>query len=302
MPTSTLRRRLRSSRRRLPLLAIAGVLGCENEIDTTPNNLNTGATDVVAADVAAGACDCLAKGMVWRFDKLTLDSIDKKSHNVQIALNPLWKKDIAGNELNFYAEVLEVSATEVKVRIVNGARVVGSETDICLLPYTSVEVTFPRDGCKLSPSAPAAMNVYAGTPANPKNCAPTIDVPHSIPVRGAVLEALVSADCGRIDEGVVSAGHLPEPALAKTCTCLTTGNQNSEACGEPDQSFADPNKSADNPGCDGCNNKFQNLKTLLNNFGELEYLCKEGEDKAACLTASFAGAKIDALPATCAGF
>ncbi|MCB9739568.1 MAG: hypothetical protein H6747_09895 [Deltaproteobacteria bacterium] len=283
-------------------LALALLAGCENEVDSSPNNLNVGAADSGSQDVVAGECDCLQKGTAWRFDKLTLDSIDNGPHNVQIALNPLWKKDIAGFELNFYAEVLEVSPTEVKIRIVNGARIVGSEKDVCLLPYTGVEVTFPREGCRLKPSAPAAMNVYAGTPANPKNCAPAIDVPHSIPVRGAVLEALIASDCGRVDDGLVSAGHLPEPALAKTCTCLTTGNQNSESCGEPDQTFADPNKNADNPGCDGCNSKFQNLKTLLNNFGELKYECKEGNDKAACLTASFAGAKVDALPAVCAGF
>lgn len=287
------------------LYAVAIVIaaaGCENEVETTANKLNTGATDVVTGDASGGSCDCLKKGMAFRFDKLTLDSIDKGDHSVRIVLNPLWKRDIDNFELNFFAEILDVSATEVKVRIVNGARVAGSVSDVCLLPYTSAEVIFPRDGCGLSPSAPTPMNVYAGTPATPKNCAPAIDVPHSIPVRGAVLEALVAADCSRIDNGFVSAGHLPKGALSKTCTCITTPKENSEDCGAPDPTFVDGTKDGTNPGCDGCNARFKNLEAQLNALGQLEYKCKEGDEPAACMTASFSGAKVEGLPAVCAGF
>lgn len=281
------------------VIAISSLLlaiGCENKTDDTANNLNTGASDSAGDDVAAGACDCLKADLWFRFDKLTLDTIDLAKHNVQIALNPLWKKDIDAFELNFYVHVVAATATEVSLEIINGARVAGTTDQVCLLPYTKVNVTMPRDGCALQPSAPTAMNVYAGTPANPKNCAPVNEVKHSIPVRGAVLQALLSADCARIDDGLVSAGHLPASALDVTCTCLTTGNQKAEECGVPDASFVSDNK------CDGCNKKFQNLNTLLNTFGALEYKCKEGEEKAACLTASFAGGRIDAPPPVCDGF
>lgn len=276
--------------------ALSLAIGCENKTDDTANNLNTGKSDTTGGDVLAGACDCLKPDLWFRFDKLSLDSIDLAPHNVQKALNPLWKKDIEGYELNFYVHIVSVTATEVAVEIVNGARVAGTADQVCLLPYTKVNVTLPRDGCALKPSAPAAMNVYAGTPANPKNCAPVNEVKHSIPVRGAVLQALLASDCSRIDEGLVSAGHLPASALDVTCTCLTTGNQKAEECGVPDASYVSTNS------CDGCNKKFQNLNTLLNTFGALEYKCQEGTEKAACLTASFAGGRIDGPPAVCTGF
>ncbi len=285
-------------------------VGCSNPVDTSKNNLIGGDVGVAAGDsvdVAAGdsvdaadvntiACGCLVPGMAWRFDKLALDSIDGGQHPVQGTLNTLWKKDILAHELNFYVSVLAVSATEVTLNVVNGARNVGTVDDVCLLPYTNVKIVHPRDGCALQASAPTGMNVYAGTPANPKNCAPTLPVKHAIPVRGAVLQSLVTADCSRLDAGQVSAGHLPSTALGKTCTCVTTGKQGAEDCGEPDASFTSDTN------CDGCNGKFQNLKTLLQAFGELSYKCKEGDDPAACLTASFTGARIDALPPVCAGF
>ncbi len=278
-------------------LAAGGLTGCEmSDPPATRNNLNDGASAAVdTADTGGGECGCLKPGLWFRFEKLTLDSIDLGKHNVQLALNPLWKKDIETFELNFYAHVKAVTATEVTIEIVNGARVAGS-TDVCLLPYTKVEVVNPRKGCALDKSAPTAMNVYAGTPANPKNCAPKNEVKHSIPVRGAVLEAVVNADCTRMDQGIVSAGHLPKAALDITCTCLATGNQTSETCGVPEAGYVD------GKGCDGCNSKFQNLNTLLNNFGTLEYKCKEGGLPAACLTASFWGGIVAGPPPVCPGF
>ena len=61
-------------------------------------------------------------------------------------------------------------------------------------------------------------------------------------------------------------------------------------------------KNDNGEGCDGCNSKFQNFNTLLNTFGKLSYLCKEGGEKAACLTASFASVRVDAAPPVCTGF
>lgn len=276
--------------------------GCENKIDTTPNKLNSGdVAQETASDVASAGCDCLQVGMAWRFVTLQLDSIDHADHLVQGALNPLWKKDIQAYELNFFAEIKAVSATEVTVRIVNAARLANTKSELCLLKPTETTVVFPRQGCSLGPSATSAMNVYAGTPANPKNCAPKLPYPevtHVIPVRGAVLSALVSEDCSQLHDGLVSAGHLPKSALAVTCTCLTTGTQTAETCGTLDPAFAAN-------GCGGCNKKYQNLLTLLKSFSgekqDLEYLCKEGDDPAACLTASFTGEKVAGLPGLCTG-
>ncbi len=278
-------------------LVAVGLSGCEmSDPPATRNTLNDGASATGdATSSGSGECGCLKPGLWFRFDKLTLDTVDLVKHNVQLALNPLWKKDIETYELNFYAHVKAVSASEVTIEIVNGARVAGT-TDVCLLPYTKIKVVNPRAGCTLDKSALTAMNVYAGTPANPKNCAPKNEVKHSIPLRGAVLEALINADCTRMEQGIVSAGHLPKAALEITCTCLATGNQTSETCGVPESGYVD------GKGCDGCNSKFQNLNTLLNNFGALDYKCKEAGQPAACLTASFSGGIVAGPPPVCPGF
>jgi hypothetical protein len=286
--------------------AAVGLAACSNPVDEAPNNLNRGEQDVAsggdgAGDGGAPACGCLQPGVVWRFDLLQLDSIDKGQHLVQGTLNSLWKKDIAAFELNFFAEVVAVTDAAVRVRVVNAARRAETASDLCLLPYTGVEMDFPRTGCALGPTPPSGMNVYAGTPANPKNCAPKLPWPgvtHVIPVRGAVLSMLATADCQRVDQGVVSAGHLPKTALGLTCTCVTTGKQTAETCGDLDPSYADK-------GCAGCNDKYQNLLDLLKAFsgdkGDLDYLCDEAGEPAACLTASFAGERVAGLPESCSG-
>ena len=240
-----------------------------------------------------GSCGCVKVGDWYRFDQLQIDTIDNGPHNVIIVLNPLWKQDVENLELNFYLQVTGVSDDEITFEVVNGARVDGTLDKVCLLPYTSAKLVHPRQGCEFKESQPSAMNVYAGTESNRKNCAPTIDVPHSIAVRKAVLKAKMTDDCSRIIEGKVVSGALAQAALEKTCTCVNPGKR-AEECQTLDASF-------EGNSCDGCNEKYQNLKTLLLNFGELKWACDVDGAPAACLEASFSAVKVDGPPPTCAG-
>lgn len=98
---------------------------CDNDVDTSKNKLPSAlvAADVQEApDVSTQGCDCLQPGKVFRFDVLALDTLDGGEHPVISQLNKLWQLDIDKHELNFYFVVQEVSATQVKIRVVNGAR------------------------------------------------------------------------------------------------------------------------------------------------------------------------------------
>ena len=288
----------------LPACAILTGEPVKSPTDGQVNNLytgDTGGTDSTSGDVglagdatATGvACSCLKEGDWFRFDKLQIDSLDGEKHNVMIVLNPLWKSDVANHELNFYFQVIKVSGTEVTLNVVNGARVDGTKSDTCLLPYTSAQLVHPRAGCQLDESKPSAMNVYAGTESNKKNCAPKNAVPHSIEMRGAVLKAEFSADCSKIINGKVVSGSLSRASLEQTCTCVNPG-QGAEECGVIDPTFKGNS-------CDGCNSKYQNLKTLLENFGELKWKCEVDGKPAVCLVASFWAVRIDKAPPICAG-
>lgn len=284
-------------------LALAtSLVGCENKVDTEPNVLpesaaDSGATNDTAAagDVAADACGCLKPGMWYRFTKLKITEIDLGPHNVTLALNPLWSNDIKNYELNFYVEVLNVTPTEVQMRVVNGARKVNTVDETCLILPTAATLTHPRAGCELGESAPAAMNVYAGTPAHPKNCTDKLPVHHAIPVRNAIMKSIVSDDCTQLHTGRVVDGSFSRNALEKTCTCLTAGGKKAEDCGEPDPKFEDDEKL-----CGGCNSNFTNLRTLLEGFGKLDYKCKSPSGgPAACLKAEFEAERIDTAPVAC---
>ncbi len=273
----------------------------------TKNNLFTGdagpaddaglATDVTSTGADTGVapipCDCLKEGDWYRFDKLKIESLDGALHNVMFALNPLWKQDVEGFELNFYFQVIKVSATEVTISVVNGARVDGSTDKTCLLPYTSAMLIHPRTGCTLEDSAESAMNVYAGTESNKKNCAPKNAVPHAIEVRKAVMNATFANDCSKILTGKVVSGSLSQASLEQTCTCVNPGKA-AEECGVLDPAFKGNS-------CDGCNEKYQNLKTLLENFGELQWKCTVDGKPAVCLEASFSAVRIDKAPEICKG-
>ncbi len=286
------------------LVMMSLAVGCENEVDTSENLLphtagDTGGSDDVK-DTTGGdtggkiACSCLKKGMWYRFNKLKITEIDLGFHPVMITLNALWATDIKNYELNFYAEVLDVSDTQVTIRVVNGARKVGSKDETCVMMSTEATVTHPRSGCALQKSAKAAMNVYAGTPAHPKNCTDKLPVHHAIPVRNAIMQVDVSSDCSELKAGKVLDGSFSADALQKTCTCLTTGATLAEKCGEPDPKYVDKE------GCSGCNKNFSNLKTLLEGFGKLDYKCKSPSGgPAACLKAEFAAKRIDKAPPNC---
>lgn len=297
-------RRLRHSSR-LPLIVVACLLSltlatCSNPTDDSANVLpsSKGATDG-GGDSGCGQCDCLKVGTWYRFKELVLTSIDGyKDHAITQVLNPFWQTDIDNDELNFFMEVQKVSATEVTMRVVNGARVANGE-DVCLLPYTAVEVIHPRQGCCLGASKPTGMNVYAGTDANPKNCAPYLPVKHAIPVRNAILDTKVIPDavdgCTEVT-GTLISGALGIAALKETCTCLNP-NKPAEACETLSANFDD----GKDPGCGGCSSKYQNLWSLLTKFKPaLTFSCQTPDgEPAACLSARFSGVKIDAPPPDC---
>lgn len=297
-----------------PALALLGALAlalclaaCENEVDTSENLLPVADAGGGGGDAAGlpedasqtGGCDCLQVGDWFRFDTLGVESLDGKPHPIIQTLNGLWATDIAGNELNFYFMIKELPPGEVVFRVVNGARVVDGE-EVCLKLSTEVEFRMARDGCELGPSEPGSINVYAGTPAHPKNC--TFDIPdieHAIPVRGAVLTSTLNADCSRTDNGLVVDAIIARAALEQTCTCLLLTGGSAEDCGVPDASY-DPEPDVSGNVCKGCNPNFQNLMTLLQAFGTLDYACKtpDGAD-AVCLEAFFSAERIAEGPPDC---
>jgi hypothetical protein len=288
----------------LAALAIAPLAACDNPVDTSenvlpwvseadvPGDTSADTTPSDGADADEGACDCLTVGKWYRFDTLALTSIDNAEHPVIPTLNGLWQADIDALELTIMIEVTEVSASEVKTRVVNGARIDGSQT-ICALDATAVEVVFPRTGCTLATSNPSAFNVYAGTLDFPKNCSTTLPVKHAIPVAGARLSGTLSDDCGAILTGKVPAGALGQDELGKICTCLLLPGSAAEECGALEPGFSETV-------CVGCNANYQSLSQLLTAFGEVSWSCQtEGGAPAACLTADFTAKAMDTTPASC---
>ena len=296
-------------------LALASLTACENPVDTKPNVLPIAKGDTaeqdISDDASAGSCDCLQPGMWFRFDTLQIKSLDKSatsdgSHPVIGTLNPLWQKDIDRMELNFYFRVKEVSATEVKLEIVNGARVQGTGTgkpdsppaETCLITETAAEIVAPRDGCKILKSQPAKMNVYAGTPSIPKNCNSGWAIKNVIPLEETYITAEITPDCKAVVNGLVDPAVIPKKALDNTCTCLTLGGTGlAEECGAMDPTY--PGNVNDNNACAGCNKVFQSLTSLLNAFGDLQYGCTVADGVGVCLEATFSAKSIDASPAAC---
>src|SRR5690606_34987843 len=124
-------------------LPLAGA--CDNPVDTTENKLpyqsqaDTGGGD---ADVQVGTCDCLAVGDWYRFDQLAITAIDGEEHPAIPALNAIWTNDIAAKELSILLDVTAVSDTEVTVRAVDGARIDGTDDQICAITDTAGTLTF----------------------------------------------------------------------------------------------------------------------------------------------------------------
>jgi hypothetical protein len=280
------------------VLAALALLGaCSNPVDTSENKLpyqserDTAATD--DGDASNAGCGCLAVGQWYRFDALQLTSLDGGDHNVIETLNGLWTSDIAKNELNVLFEVTAVSASEVTIKGTVGSRVDGTE-DICVIASSAQDFVFPREGCHLKPSAPASINVYAGTENYPKNCSTTLPVKHAIPVDGAVLEGELDDTCSTISNGKVPSGVLGQAALGQICTCLLLPNDPAEKCGELDASY-DPGGS-----CQGCSDKYQSLSNLLVAFGEVTWSCTTlAGGPATCITADYSAVRLPAAPAAC---
>lgn len=275
---------------------------CSNPVDSAANELPwlserevVDEVEVTPEEVSPVGCDdCLTVGRWYRFDTLALTTIDGKEHPVIETLNGLWAADITDNQLDIMLEVTAVSATELQARVMNGARIDGTD-DICKLPSTSVELVFPRSGCRLERSNESPFNVYAGTETYPKNCTTTLPVHHAIPVSRAQLEGTFSEDCGRIIAGKVPSGGLGQLELGETCTCLTLGGKPASDCAPLDASYVN-----DNGKCDGCNANYKELGQLLEAFGTVDWLCKTEDDRpAACLTADFTAVAMTGAPPDC---
>lgn len=300
-------------------LAMIGalVLGCEkNTLDETPNKLPVadagGDATGLPGDTSGTVetCDCLQKGMWFRFDTLQIKSLDGGQHQVIGVLNPLWQADIDAKELNFYLEVVDVAEKEFTLRIVNAARSgKPGSGEVCLLDSTQSVVVMQKQGCKIKNAQATGLNVYAGTPANPKNCTTGLEVPHSIPVRNAFFEAELSPKCDRVNNGLLIEGSIGKAALDNTCTCLTLPGKTAEDCGIPDAKFAGYNSQKNEDGkaaafcttcCQGCNDNYSNLNELLDSFGPLKYTCKDDKGGlATCLSATFSAPQIPAPPPKC---
>ncbi|TNF36869.1 MAG: hypothetical protein EP329_04530 [Deltaproteobacteria bacterium] len=278
-------------------LALLALGACSNPVDDSENKLpylserDTAVADDV--DATDGGCGCLAVGQWYRFDALVLTSLDGGEHNVIETLNGLWAADISHNELNIMLEVTAVSDSEVTFRGAVGARVDGTE-DVCVIDASSQTFVFPRSGCSLGPSAPASINVYAGTETYPKNCSTTLPVKHAIPVDGAVLEGRLDDACEGIHDGDVPAGVLGQADLGQICTCLLLPNDPAEKCGALDASYGPDGA------CPGCNDSYQSLSNLLTAFGEVSWSCQTTTgNPATCLTATFSAARLADAPASC---
>lgn len=278
--------------RALPLALALMAAGCAFDIDESPNLLPAPATDdmSVAPDAGSSACDCLAVGDWFRFTTLYPSSLGgNPRHPLVGTLKNLWARDIARYELNVIFVITAVSQERLSLRVLNGARGELGSGEICQLPETAVDLEFlrdPEDPCQVRMERPQSINIYAGSPAIPRNCAPALPVRHTIPVSGIQLQATISPDCSELSEGFAQNAGIPAAALPQICTCPGLSAE-VEACGDIDPAFS-------NGACDGCNANFQNLWNLMValNRGEPMPTDCPGEDgePGVCIDAVFNGA------------
>jgi len=270
------------------LFCVGTLTGCSNELDDSKNIF----PEDIVEEVAQGgeSCSgCPEVGQMYRFDTLIVDKLDNQENPVTDVLNPVWAKDIELYELNIIFEVVEVTDTALNFRAVNAARV-GFEGEMCLMGNTAIDMKMNRSGCEIQSSEAAGMNIYSGSETNPKNCVPGHSI-NAIAVQGVELAASLSEDCGNIINGNIVKAYLPKDFLDRTCSCITTGSDQSDACLMPDPTYEDKS-------CGGCNDGFVALNTYLKAFspgGKLDYLC-ENEDgqPAVCLGGSFSLTRLDA--------
>jgi hypothetical protein len=276
-----------------------GWAGCANETDSSLNRLPSSSKPDVVADTTpdtgpVGTCDCATVGDWYRFTVLAIDTLAGEENLLLPLLNGIWAKDIAAYGLNILVEVTEVTATEVRLRAVSGARVGGRDSEeVCVLPGTEFDVVHPRAGCELQGSQPTGINVYAGSTDRVKNCAPGLAPIHAIPARDLVLAATVSNDCGSLTSGKVVSGVITEQALDAVCSCL---KDDAEDCSAIDPGYADTGKH-----CIGCAKDFQHLKGLLQSAGQIsEFACTSaGGEPALCITAHFEAVRMETSPSPC---
>ncbi|MCB9730197.1 MAG: hypothetical protein H6744_12890 [Deltaproteobacteria bacterium] len=275
---------------------------CENDTNVPLNKLPTVADGSADSDVSAdggadsdvsATCECATVGDWYRFTELALDTIAGGENPLLPILNGIWAKDIANYDLNILFRVEAVSDSEVTLRAVSAARVGAlGTTGICVLPGTEFDVVHPRSGCALGDSARTGINVYAGTTALVKNCAPNITPEHAIPARDLVLKATVAGDCSHIVSGTVVSGVISESALDSVCSCIKAS---AEECGPLDPSYDAV------PACKGCGSAFASLKTLLKNIGQIDtYEAKTSSgEPAVAVTGHFQAVRLDSSPPNC---
>ncbi len=279
--------------RSLIILALLAA-GCESEVDNSPNVLLVDAA--IEADLGEG--ECLPEVGDWYiFDTLfVVDIAGNPNHGAVGNLNTIWAADIERMELNVLFEVLEASPEAVKVRALNAARIDGEQA-LCLVRSTETELSFVRDGNTLTMEERAGINIYAGTESIPKNCGPTGEPKHTIPIRETRLTGQLTPDCGRIVNGVTLEAVMFGEALKDICSCISP-TAGAEQCGPLDASY-----DSGSFGCDGCNPLHRNLEGLLvsltppNEDGE-RVLYEVGEDGVGRirLTAGFTAERIEAPP------
>lgn len=251
--------------------ALCAFIGCENEVDTTPNNLPQKETseDTAGADGAAdtglgdvdvsGQCaDCPIADTWYRFTSLTVLEVDNDvRHAAAISLNGEWGQDIEKNELNILLHVLESTPGEVRFEVLNGARV-GTDGTYCTLP-DSLSFVVDKTGCGVESAAPFQIAIFAGSEESPKTCAPQVAIPNTVPLSETTFVGEINADCDVI-RGEVNGG-VDVSALQKSCSCLFLGAEDySDACGTISASAAPTESSCEGCGLDG---KYQSLYTSL---------------------------------------
>lgn len=298
----------------LALFAMAG--GCDFPIDETLNRLpDIGPLDAASTDLATGTqptddggpgvdaaietCDCISVGEWYRFTSLFPTSLGGDTrHPLVFTLKNLWAQDINRFELNVLFQVTAVDGDRLTVTALNAARGELGAGEVCNLPETAVELFFvrdPQDPCIVRMERPQKIHIYAGTPEIPRNCAPALPVRHAIPVTRIQLEARVSPDCSTLTEGKAIAAGIPEPDLARICTCPGISGP-VENCEPIDPGFV-------GGGCDGCNANFQNLRDLmvaLNGGRPIEPECPdENGVPGVCIDAAFTAARFDMDPPVC---
>lgn len=299
--------RLRVSALGLALAVMAGA--CDFDIDESANRFPSDALPDVpddlprddGADVApVERCDCITEGEWYRFTSLYPTSLaGDPRHPLVRTLRNLWTQDIERFELNVMFQVTAIDNDRLTVKAMNAARGELGTGEVCTLPETAVMLDFVRDPvtpCLVRMARPQAINIYAGTPTIPRNCAPDLPTRHAIPVTRIQLAARITPDCSTLEEGVASEAGIPRPDLGRICTCPGVGGP-AENCEPIDPAFT-------NGQCDGCNANFSNLEVLMNAFSggrDIPTECDDAENgvEGVCIDAAFTAARFGVTPSEC---